>query len=54
MLHHHYAAIEGKLLAIVWLLEHMKYFTKGCKDLMVLKDHKILVAIFGDHALNKI
>ena len=38
-----YAAIEGKSLSIVWSLEQTKYFTKCCKDLVVVTDHKPLV-----------
>ena len=38
-----YAAIEGQSLSIVWSLEQTKYFTKGCKDLVVVTDHKPLV-----------
>ena len=48
-----YAAIEGESLAIAWSLEQTKYFTKGCKDLMVVTDHKPLVKIFGDRILNE-
>ena len=48
-----YAAIE-ELLAIAWLLEQTKEFTKGCKDIVIFTDHKPLVRIFGDCSLNKI
>ena len=43
-----YAAIEGKSL------EQTKYFTEGCKDLVVVTDHKPLIKIFGHCDLNKI
>ena len=49
-----YAAIEGESLAIAWSLEQTEYFTKGCKDLVIVTDHKPLVKIFGDRALNEI
>ena len=49
-----YAAIEGESLAIAWSLEQTKYFTMGCKNLVVITDHKPLVKIFGDRALNDI
>ena len=49
-----YAVIEGESLAIAWSLEQTKYFTMGCKNLVVITDHKPLVKIFGDRALNDI
>ena len=49
-----YAAIEGESLAIAWSLEQTKYFTKDCKDLVVVMDKKSLVKTFGDCALNEI
>ena len=49
-----YAGMEGESLDIAWSLEQTKYFTKGCKDLVVLTDHKPQVKIYGDRALNKI
>ena len=49
-----YVAIEGESLAIAWSLEQTKYFTKGCKDLVVVTDHKPLVKVFGDRTLNEI
>ena len=49
-----YAAIEGEALAIAWGLEQTKYFTQGCKDLIVATDHKPLVKIFGDRTLDEI
>ena len=49
-----YAPIEGEALAIVWALEDSKYFTLGCDDLIITTDHKPLVKIFGDRALDEI
>ena len=49
-----YAAIEGEALAIAWGLEQTKYFTQGCKDLLVVTDHKPLVKIFSDRTLDEI
>ena len=49
-----YAAIEGEALAIAWGLEQTKYFTQGCKDLLVVTDHKPLVRIFADNTLDEI
>ena len=49
-----YASIEGQPFVIVWSVEQIKYFIKGCKDLVVVTDHKPLVKIFGDRTLNEI
>ena len=49
-----YAAIEGQSLGIAWSLEQTKYFIKGCKYHVIVTDHKPLVNIFCDRALNKI
>lgn len=49
-----YAPVEGESLAIVWALEHSRYFTQGCKNLLVLTDHKPLVKLFGDRTLDEI
>ena len=49
-----FAAIKGETFSIAWLLEQTKYFTKSCRDLVVVTDHKPLVKIFGDRSLNKI
>ena len=40
-----YAAIEGKLAAIVWALEKTRIFTLSAKKLVVVTDHKPLVNI---------
>ncbi|KAK3755454.1 hypothetical protein QZH41_007878 [Actinostola sp. cb2023] len=49
-----YAAIEGEALAVAWGLEHTRYFTQGCDDLVIVTDHKPLVKIFGDRTLDEI
>ena len=49
-----YAPIEGEALGIAWALEQTKYFTLGCKTLMVATDHKPLVEILGDKNLDQI
>ncbi|MEL6802396.1 MAG: reverse transcriptase domain-containing protein, partial [Bacteroidota bacterium] len=49
-----YAAVEGEALAVAWGLEHTRYFTQGCKDLILVTDHKPLVKIFSDRALDEI
>merc|ERR1712015_491475 len=38
-----YAPVEGEALAIAWALEHTKYFTQGCDNLVVVTDHKPLI-----------
>ena len=49
-----YAPIEGEALAVAWALEDTKFFTLGCKDLVVATDHKPLVKILGDRCLGDI
>ena len=50
-----YVAIEGEALSIAWALEQTKYFTLGCKNLLIVAtDHKPLIPIFGDKELNQI
>lgn len=49
-----YAPIEGECLAVAWSLEKARMFTLGCKDLLVSTDHKPLIAILGDRALEEI
>lgn len=49
-----YAPIEGEALAVAWALEDTKYFTLGCENLIIATDHKPLVKVFGDRALDEI
>ena len=49
-----YAVIQRESIAIDWSLEQTWCFTKGCKNIIVVTDHKPLVKIFGDRALNEI
>ena len=49
-----YAPVEGEALAIAWSLEHTKFFTQGCDDLIVVTDHKPLVKLFTDRSLDQI
>ena len=46
-----YAPVEGEALAVAWSLEQTKYFTQGCRNLLVVTDHKPLVKIMGDRTL---
>ena len=49
-----YAPVEGRSLALAWALEDTKFITMGCLDLIIATDHKPLVKIFGDRALDEI
>ena len=49
-----YAPIEGEALAIAYALEKCKMFVLGCPDLTIATDHKPLVNIFNDRALETI
>ena len=49
-----YAPIEGEAMAVAWALERAGVFTLGCPDLLVVTDHKPLVCILGDKALEDI
>ena len=49
-----YAPIEGESLAIAEALNKARYFVLGCKDLIVATDHKPLLNIFNNRALNDI
>ena len=49
-----YTPIEGEALAVAWSLEQTRYFTQGCRKLLVVTDHKPLVKILGDRTLDEI
>ena len=49
-----YAPVEGEALAVVNALDKAKYFVLGCADLIVAVDHKPLLKLFGDQALEDI
>ena len=49
-----YAPIEGEALAVVDALEKTRYFVLGCSDLYVAVDHKPLLKIFSNRALEDI
>ena len=49
-----YAPIEGKALAVVWVLDQTWFFTMGCNALLVIVDHRPLTTIFGDRRLDEI
>ena len=49
-----YAPIEGEALAVVDALDKARHFTLGCSDLLVAVDHKPLLKVLGDRALDDI
>ena len=49
-----YAPIEGECMAAAWALNKTKYFTLGCRDLILGVDHKPLLSILGDKNLQDI
>ena len=49
-----YAPIEGEALAVADALDKARYFVLGCKDLIIAVDHKPLLKVFGDRALDDI
>ena len=49
-----YQTIEGEALAVVDSLYKARHFVLGCKDLIVVTDHKPLLKIFSDRSLEDI
>ena len=49
-----YAPVEGEALSVAWGLDHSKYFTMGCDDLLIVVDHQPLTKILGDRTLDEI
>ena len=49
-----YAPKEGEALAVAWSFEHCRLFTLGCPNLVVATDHKPLLGILNDRALDRI
>merc|ERR1712030_214595 len=49
-----YSPTEGEALAISVALESSRYYTLGCPKLMVATDHKPLLGILNDRALDTI
>ena len=47
-----YSATEGECLAGVVTLEQSKFYTMGCKELYMATDHKPLLGILCDRALD--
>ena len=49
-----YAPTEGEALAVAWSLTHSRLFTLGCPNLVIATDHKPLLGILNDRALDRI
>ena len=49
-----YAPVEGEALAVVYALNKAKHFVLGCPNLTIAVDHKPLLKLFGDRALEDI
>ncbi|XP_063960192.1 uncharacterized protein LOC135155220 [Lytechinus pictus] len=49
-----YAPVEGEALALADALDKARYFVLGCEDLTIAVDHKPLLKIFADRALQEI
>merc|ERR1711954_344359 len=49
-----YSPTEGEMLAVAAGLESSKYYTLGCKKLVVATDHKPLLSILNDRALDTV
>ena len=49
-----YAPVEGEALAVAWSLDQTRYFTQGCKNLVVATDHKPLTKLLGNRSLDEI
>ena len=49
-----YSPIEGEALAVADALDKTRHFVLGCHNLIVAVDHKPLLKVFGDRALEDI
>ena len=49
-----YAPVEGEALAVIYGLEKARYFVLGCPKLIIAVDHKPLLKVLGDRALEDI
>ena len=49
-----YSPTEGEMLAVAAGLESSRYYTLGCKKLYIATDHKPLLSILNDRALDTI
>ena len=49
-----YAPIEGEALAVTWCLRKARLFLLGCPNLTIVTDHRPLVKLLGDRALQDV
>ncbi|CAL4253457.1 unnamed protein product [Meganyctiphanes norvegica] len=49
-----YAPVEGEALGVVYALDKARYFVQGCTNLIIAVDHKPLLKLFSDRALEDI
>ena len=49
-----YAPVEGEALAVAWCLRKARLFLLGCPNLILVTDHRPLVKLLGDRALNEV
>ena len=49
-----YAPTEGECLAVSWSLDNARMFVLGCKELIIVTDHKPLLGILNNRELNTI
>ena len=49
-----YSPVEGECLAVAWALKKAKYWVLGARDLWVATDHKPLLGVLNDKALEGI
>jgi hypothetical protein len=47
-----YAPVEGEALAVVYALNHARYFVLGCEDLIIAVDHKPLLSFFEKRSMD--
>ncbi|XP_064106806.1 uncharacterized protein K02A2.6-like [Macrobrachium nipponense] len=49
-----YAPVDGEALAVTWCLRKARLFLLGCPNLTIITDHRPLVKLLGDRALEDI
>lgn len=49
-----YAAVEGEAFAVAWCLCKTRLFLLGCRNLLVITDHRLLVKLLGDRELRDV
>ena len=49
-----YSPVEGETLAVAWSLRKARYYVAGCEGLIIAVDHKPLLGLLNDKALDQI